>query len=217
MSESSLRRTDRRIAIAALLAGCMRIYPDLELPDLEVSWYIEDCADTELALALIGVDADRRYEARADACDMEGLALVDLARERYRLEGTVIESDGTLSGSALADVDLRAGNDDRAFLFLGAGYLNIGWRFEMGATCGSLGADVVAIELAQDTSYDVPCSFGSITLSPGPGTYTIRLRALAGGTPVAASDALPGVVVRRGFVDLGTITLVPCAGVCPGE
>jgi hypothetical protein len=215
MSESNLHRSEHVIAIAAALAGCMRIYPDPELPDLEIEWYVEDCAGTELALALTGVDAERRYEARADACAMGGVTIVDLPRERYRLEGTVVEPDGTPSGSALTDVDLRAGNDDRADLFLGAAYLNVGWRFEMGATCSSLAVDVVAIELAEDTSYEVPCSFGSITIFPGAGTYTIRLRALAGGTPIAVSDELPDVVLRRGFVDLGTLTLTPCAGVCP--
>jgi hypothetical protein len=215
MSESSLRRTERGLALVVALAGCMRIYPDPELPDLEISWYVEDCEGTEIELALTGVDAERRYDARAGACDMDGLSIVDLPRERYRLEGTVVEPDGTRSGSALTDVDLRAGNDDRAYLFLGAGYLHVGWRFDMGASCSSLGADLVSISFAEDTMYAVPCSFGSITVFPGPGTYTIRLRALAGDTPVAASDEVPEVVIRRGYVDLGIVTLTPCAGDCP--
>ncbi|MBL0219514.1 MAG: hypothetical protein IPQ07_37305 [Myxococcales bacterium] len=53
-----MRRVDR-LALAALgLTGCMRIYPDPELPDVTVLWGEQDCRDGtgNVAITLTGVD-----------------------------------------------------------------------------------------------------------------------------------------------------------------
>src|SRR5262249_45758768 len=55
-SESNLRRSD--LLVLAGLAGCMRIYPDPELPDLTVEWDEFECMDAtaDIAITVTGVD-----------------------------------------------------------------------------------------------------------------------------------------------------------------
>jgi hypothetical protein len=212
------------IACVAALGGCMKIYPDPELPDVEVEWYDIDCRDGEgdVALTLIGVDDTTLRNQLTVPCSDLKATFKDVARQRYMLEGSLLDDTGVeFNRSPQMEIDLRNGIDEIAYLYFG-GFSNfrIEWTFDMGATCGSLAVDGIQIEFATEgqalyhagTYCQGTPHFGS---APD-GIYTVTVRATANGTTVAVSPELPDVLIDFDtFSDLGTVVLTPCGGDCP--
>lgn len=221
-SGSSLRLTDSiAIFAACVVAGaCMKIYPDPELPDLEVEWFGEECSEDTptVRVTVAGTDNATRVEQLVPCTDSK-YTFRDLPRERYLVDGALLFEDGTTFATADAyEVDLRNGFDERAYLYLAASaYLRLAWAFDMGASCASLGADTVEIAfLANGYFVDTLCEDMVYTGYPPGRTDRVQLRALAQGVSVAISpESPPFTLMPPALTDLGTLTLTPCGGTCP--
>jgi hypothetical protein len=222
-----LRRADLFVAlvvplvVAAAGSGCMRIYPDPELPDLEVTWFEGDCQSTtgDVVITLVGLDEDTREE-RTIACTEATTTFEDVHRQRYRVEGVLLDDSGEAFIDNEQDVDLRNGLDATAYLFFGGGAtFRVAWTFDMGATCDSLGAQAMEIAFLPGTfsAYAI-CNTGEYFGFPGGGTFTMVLRALRADTVVAVSpESEPFTLMPPLFTDLGTMTLTPCGASCPEQ
>jgi hypothetical protein len=215
-------RIDRLAGVAlalVLLASCMRIYPDPELPDVVVSWFADECdQDTgDVVVALVGVDHSSRVEMTS-ACTDNELTFKDVKRERYRVEATMFHRDGTVFLQSSWDADLRNGFDENVELYFSrfAGF-RVAWTFDMGASCTSLGADAIALDLLPngDQIY-ADCRNTPYYGYTDIGTYMLRLRAVAGPQTVAISpESAPFTLTSLDPMELGTMTLSPCAPACP--
>ncbi len=216
-----MRRADLFVAlvVAAAGSGCMRIYPDPELPDLEVTWFDGDCQASpgDVVVTLIGLDDDTREE-RTVACTDGATTFEDVARQRYRVEGALLDENGGTFIDSDQDVDLRNGLDATVYLFFGGGAtFRVAWTFDMGATCQSLGAELMEIQFlpAALTSY-VACNDGVYFGFPGSGMFTVVLRAIDADAVVAMSpESAPFTVMPPFFTDIGSLTLTPCGASCP--
>jgi hypothetical protein len=217
-----LRRADvlaMSTLLAALAGGCMRIYPDPELPDLEVTWFEGDCrpGTGDVVVTLIGLDEDTRDE-RTVACSAASTTFEDVPRQRYRIEGVLLDDSGATFVDGLQEVDLRNGLDSTVYLYFGAvANFRVAWTFDMGATCTSLGAELIEVAFLPSgfTSY-ATCFEGAYFGSPGNGTYTVILRAIAADAVVAVSpESAPFTLMSPLFTDIGTLALTPCGASCP--
>lgn len=201
----------------------MRIYPDPELPDVDVEWFEGDCrpGTGDVAISLIGVDDPAlRTDVTVPCADLQA-TFEDVARERFRLIGTLRDLDGEVFSNSWADLDLRDGLDERASLYLGAfANFRVGWAFDLGASCESLGADAVLIDLISGPmsgfGTGAPCELSPHLTNVPFGVYTITLRAIAGEAIVAVAPDLADVVIDAdALTDLGTVVLTPCGPSCP--
>lgn len=219
-SELNLRRAELYAVLAALIGGCMRIYPDSELPDVEVAWFEDDCfgGTGDIAMTLIGLDAESRVALTVPCSDRKG-TFVDVARERYRFEALLVDEDGEVfaRNDTLNDtlIDLRDGIDERVDLYLGA-YSNfrVAWTFAMGATCESLDTWVALSFSYPDRTpafeTSAPCLLTPFLGQFPAGTYTVKLSAFDGSTMVATSPESDELELFDGeLTDLGTVTLTP--------
>ncbi len=142
----------------------MKIYPDPELPDLDVEWNTEDCsADTpEVSISLVAVDEGTIIE-QVVPCDMLKTTLKDVDRKRYRIDGALLYADGTVFSSSNGEADLRNGISDDVYLYFGgSAYFRVAWDFASGASCASLDADTMLDRASErphepvpDAKYDV--------------------------------------------------------------
>lgn len=219
MSVLNSRRAEWLAASSLVLGGCMRIYPDPELPDIELSWFDDDCREgtSDIAVTLSGVDEPSQLDATVPCSDLR-VTFKDVARQQYRLEAALLNDDGTIFSRFRDQIDLRDGSDKRVPLYLGGGaYFRVAWTFDMDATCASLGANGIAIDLVpSDFPLMTRCDATPFLGLIGSGTFSVRLRALANWTTVAVSPQLDDVVVAPpAFTDLGTLTLSPCGTACP--
>jgi hypothetical protein len=203
-----------------LLAGCMRIYTDPELPDVEVSWYADACGEDtgDVVVALVGLDDGSRVEQTA-ACTGPEVVFADVQRARYRVDATLFDTEGNVHLQATWDADLRDGLDEKVELYFSPySSFRFGWTFDMGASCASLAVDAIALELLPDGNrlMYMDCrstpTFGFYLN----GTYTMQLRALSGPETVAiSSESAPFTISPLEPAELGTVTLSPCAPTCP--
>jgi hypothetical protein len=216
-------RTDRFAGVAlacVLLASCMRIYTDPELPDVEVSWYADSCEDAGVVVvALVGLDDGSRVEVTS-ACTGPEILFEDVQRARYRIEATLFDAAGNASLQAAEDADLRDGLDEQIDLYFSSySSFRVAWVFDMGASCASLAVDAIALELLPDGERLV---YSDCRRTPTfgfhrNGTYTMQLRALSGSETVAiAPESAPFTLAPLEQAELGTMTLSPCAPSCPG-
>lgn len=202
----------------------MKIYPDPELPDIEVRWFEGDCRDGtgDVALALIGLDSPTfRADLTVPCADMKA-TFADVARERFRLEGSLRGMTGEEFSNAVVDLDLRNGFDERAELYFG-GFSNVrvAWTFDMDATCASLAADFVEIlfsspSFADPLGWGEPCERSPALVSMPDGVYTVVARARTEQAIVAVSPPSAEVAITfDSFTDVGTLVMTPCGAACP--
>lgn len=195
----------------------MRIYPDPELPDLEVSWFAEECDNGEqVTFTLTGVD-DNSSSVVTAPCPSLQVAFKDVARQQYLIDGTLSDAAGDVLSRSIAEADLRDGVDERVELYFNTGLpFQVAWEFDMGASCSSLAADTVVVELLPSTQLATICEAGALFGFERNGTYTMRVRAVSGPDTVAISpESAPFTLQALMTTDLGTVTLSPCAPDCP--
>ncbi|MDX2087263.1 MAG: hypothetical protein SFX73_05415 [Kofleriaceae bacterium] len=220
---SSFARTS---ALALLLAsGCMRIYPDAELPDVVVDWANFECPQDvgDVHVEVSSFDSDElRYEATGP-CGAGSLTIADVDRERYRVRGYLLDPAGEIYDVARNEADLRNGLSNRVEMYW-SGYANlvVAWTFAAGATCKSLPASIVTLEQHRGGSPDYQsiaaelCSEPASWVSVAPGPFELRLRAFGLlGTTVAISEPVSLDVAERVRTDAGTLVLAPCGASCP--
>lgn len=214
----------RRLALLSLLAtGCMRIYPDSELPDLRVHWTEGDCRpETPSVRVTVSLLDDTLVTEQTVACDALRMTFADVTPARYKVESSLLLADGEAFSAWYNELDMRDGFDaDEYVYFGGGGNLRIAWVFETGATCSSLGADLMLIEI-DDPSVGPQTSYTSCSLSPWIGSafgtgLTLQLFALeseAFETRAVSPVVGPFDADVDGLTNLGTVTLAPCAP-CP--
>lgn len=205
------------LVVALGLAGCMRIYPDPELPDIEVTWYEGDCAEGtgDVSIVATGIDDTSEQHDATVACTSAKTTFADVSRQRFRVVGQLHDSAGGFYSEDETEVDLRNGFNQEAFLYFG-GFDNfrIAWTFDMGATCTSLGAVYVTLELRQGDSAilaDVSsCDAGFLSSYAPEGSYTVTLYANPENSgPVAMSAPLDVTIAAGMRTDLGTVVLTP--------
>lgn len=191
----------------------MRIYPDPELPDVEVEWISQDCraGDEIVALTLDSKDSTDHRELSV-ACTELTATFADVKRERYVVTGELRTPEGALITPAEYEVDLRNGFDESAFLYFG-GFDNfrVSWTFDAGATCDSLHVAYIDVRLSDQFGLGMPCDFGSGTGNAPDGDFTVTLRAFEFGRDAPVAESEPKLVTfdSASFTDIGTFTLVP--------
>lgn len=204
----------------------MKIYPDPELPDVEVGWSEQDCREgtRDVRVTLTGIDNEASTTITTVACADLKVTFADLPRERFRVDGALLDLAGNpLITSEGGEVDLRNGfNQDTGLYFDGFANFRVAWTFASGS-CESLGAFTVGMGLFIDGEevpniYQAPCEFPDFSAQIAPGTYTAQLAAFTQSdeavalTPVTA----PFSVTENGFTNIGTLVFTPCgAGGCP--
>jgi hypothetical protein len=225
---------DRRLAslLPVVAAGCMRIYPDPELPDVIVEW-LSECGDDGVTVRLEAVGDDGAVVSQDVACADRKGRVEDLTRAPHRITGVLLDARGDVLGRTPPEVvDLTAGHSVRTYVSYFArdqSFLWTAWAFSGGDTCESLGVSRIVVDyrsedLGESGTADVGwCEdwvlqfFAAIER----GTYTMRAFALRGddGSATAASEPRAGVVVgdRGVVVDLGSFELTRCAGACDRE
>jgi hypothetical protein len=225
---------DRRLALLLVAAaGCMRIYPDPELPDVIVEW-LPECGDDGVTVRLEAVGDDGVVVTSDVACADGKGRIEDLTRGPQRITGALLDARGEVLGRALpAEVDLTAGHSVRTYVSSFArdeAFVRTGWAFSGGDTCESLRIgwivlDYVSEDLGESGTLEVGWCADEEELqffaTVDSGTYTMQAFALGGddGSAVAASEPRPGVVIgdRGAVVDLGTFQLTRCAAACDRE
>jgi len=219
---------DRRLAVLlAGAAGCMRIYPDPELPDVIVEW-VNDCGDDGVTARVDIVSSDGTKVSRDAACADGKVRVEDLERTSHTITASLLDVDGGLLGRTLPfEVDLRGGYSRRGYLSeftRDHSFYRVAWTLDGGDTCASLDATWMLIDVRNDELANRdggPCADGGMLdhFAPiEPGTYTLQIFALRRGdlAAIAASEPRPNVVIpdRGAVVDLGTIALTRCTRIC---
>ncbi len=214
-------------AAAASSAGCMRIYPDPELPDVIVEWSSE-CVDGARTVRVeLTSSAGEVTTADFECLAWEG-RVEDLDREEHTVHVAVLDAQQEVLGRAIpTTVDLRDGVSKRTYVgtfLVDEGLIDVAWTIAASETCATLGTDTVELRLTRETSstsLTANCSAGTLDydIPVEAGSYAAQLHAVDNATyqTVAISPLLPDVVVRpRGeTTDLGTLELTRCAPSCP--
>ncbi len=208
------------------LGGCMRIYADPELPDIELAMNADCESGSEILINLVAVDEGTVTPHVLPCSDEQLFTLEDVARKLFRVDGAVLDADGNILATASSEVDLRNGFDEEAYLYFDSPRLRVGWDFDMGATCASLEIDTVAVDFRyQDEGFggyavtqELSCDFGVYIGYPFGQMVTIQMRGISRRTTVAASPRTPDISLAEfgaELTDVGTLTLAPCGTNCP--
>lgn len=213
-----MRRGDVLVAVAVAsltLGGCMRIYPDPELPDVVTEWSDVDCrpGTGNVVVALIGTT---RTEVTVPCADL-GVTFADVAREQYRVEAFLEDTTGEPISRSDGEVDLRNGFDETVSLYFGGfgGFSNVrvSWNFTNGDTCESIDAELMNLRFT-GTNGALPFEdFAPCVLTPHfgtvpDGTYTLVITALdMRGTVARSAESEEFEIMGPELIDLGIITL----------
>lgn len=208
--------------ILVALGGCMRIYPDPELPDITLEMNADCEAGTEIILNLVAVDDGTVTQQILPCSFSERITLEDVARKLYRIDGATLDADGTIIATASTEADLRNGFNEEAYLYFDRSNLRLGWDFDMSATCASLDVDTVAVDFGivdQGFSFtiELSCDFGVFIGAPYGQMVTVQLRGISRRKTIAASPITPVTLDFEEITDLGTLTLTPCGNDCPSS
>ena len=210
-----MRRADVLITVALAslaLGGCMRIYPDPELPDVVTQWDEIDCrpGTGKVVVALVG---STRTEVTVPCSDL-GVTFADVAREQYRVEAFIQDDTGEAFSRSDSEIDLRNGVDETVYLYFGGGAnFRVSWVFADGATCESLDVDLMYLRFMETSGalmYETftGCSFTPYFGMVPDGTYTLILYARTINGNVAMSAETPEFeIVDPDLTDLGVLTL----------
>jgi hypothetical protein len=215
------------LVLAAVVGGCMKIYPDPELPDIVVNWEDFDCRDGtgDVRIAVVTYEGSDVIAETTVTCSTLTVTFKDVAREHYRVEGYLLDLDGEIFSSNQSEADLRDGISERVSMYFNAfANFRVAWMFETG-TCASNGADAVEVELAYmgstmfQTSAGSECQFTPLFATLPTGDHRVRLRALDYSTPnlatIALSPEIEVSIVENNVTDVGTLVLTPCGADCP--
>lgn len=216
------------LAIALALAGCMRIYPDPELPDIELEWYDGSCREGigDVHAVLSGIDDPALHFEATVPCATAIVAFPDVDRAHYHVDATLLDTAGAEFATWYDEVDVRNGVDVRSSMYFGdGGNLRVGWTFEDGESCESLDVDLVMAYFTpqrppfEPWDYPVPCRAHAVFASLPEGDFTVRLVAQDKrmGTAVAASAESPVFTVapEPAFTNVGNLVLARCGDACP--
>lgn len=215
------------LVVTVLAGGCMKIYPDPDLPDIVTRWEAENsCVGVTRDIHLSVVDRDNtRVIAEQDVpCSALGYRFEDIPREQVRLMGDVLDSNDGIRTRWQREVDLRSGIGERVDMSFGiSSTFRIAWTFENG-TCDSYGADVVAMEEDVGISgvnykFEDSCHLTPYFTWLPSGNHRIRLRARHNSDiesrVVAESPFLDVTILSdQQVTDVGTLVLSPCTD-CP--
>lgn len=202
----------------------MRIYPDPELPDVEVEWYDGYCADgAAMVLTLTGVDDETFAQQLSVPCRDQRATFEDVARERFSLVAALHDQAGAERARAEPiSVDLRNGLDETAYPYFTIDNFSIAWQFESGYTCASTGFGYVSVHGSTPQGLRVfaqsaPCQAMSLIGTGPEGTWNVDVIAYdADGVPVAAAPRIEAATLTFDtLTDLGLVTLAPCGVECP--
>ncbi len=206
----------------ALVAGCMKIYPDPELPDLEVNWFGNYCrsANAQVSITLEGLDDATVQRQLTVACADANATIEDVPRQRYKLIGSLFNDAGEESGHSESNLDMRNGLDEEAFLPLAITVnYRVAWEFVGGATCESLGVDTVKFEFLRDgqpRGFSIrDCVESSLVAYAPEGMSSAIARGYRDGAAIAASPMVDVTIDSETTTDLGTFVLSPCGEPCP--
>jgi len=216
------------VVIALAVGGCMRIYPDPELPDIVVEWFADfDCsADGERVVASLSTgDPAGEVDRATVPCRDGSLRFTDVARVQYHLSAHVESTSGAVRGGYDTDIDLRDGLNERVSVFFGGTRIDnfrVAWAFDMGASCETLFVTSMMVR-ASTSSGELVSLWGAsckapvfMNAIPSPGMFTLSARAYAGNAVVASSlESPPFAVTPDMITDFGTLTLSPCGAACP--
>ena len=215
----------RRASLTALIAlgGCMKIYPDPELPDAKFEWFTGDCENggVEIDIAITGVDDPTEHHELTVPCSDEKATIKDVKRQRFNVMAQTRDAMGEGKMAYTEVLDLRNGYDTTAYLYFGTfdNFYAV-WRFEVGTTCASVGANLVNIEFyVGDQFYSATggsCADGMLIGSCDPGVYSVIARAMDFNTFETFAVSQPvEVTLTKDFANIGPLLLVPCAPDCP--
>lgn len=205
----------------------MRIYPDEELPNLSVEWEISRCAEAmgDVRIQLLRWDTSELVAETSAPCESQEVSFEDIAREHYRYDGYLLDASGEIySAQKGNEVDMRDGLSSRGYVYFnGFANLVIGWSFDEGESCASLGIDAVEVEVMPAGSTDFfPTGFAVCGGSPSwtsvpAGTARFRVRGIGYDTgTIASSEVTPELVITDSErTDAGTLRLRRCDGPCP--
>jgi hypothetical protein len=228
-----LSRGDRWAAAAAAvlvlaLGGCMRIYPDPELPDVEIEWLTEFACSEDgerVVVSLSAVDPVTEVGPATVPCGDGSVRFADVARLRYNFAARLEDETGAVLGSYEEELDLRDGLSEQIFVFFARASdrnFRVSWSFDMDASCTSLNATSVQLEATMVGGgptffFGAPCHAPVyVDGIPLDGTYTFTAYALAMDAVVAVSPESAPVAIARGEItDVETLTLSPCGAACP--
>jgi hypothetical protein len=201
----------------------MRIYPDPELPDVQVEWITDfQCLDDtdRVVVSLSTVDPAAEVGTVAVPCRDAGVRFDDVARVRYHLAAKLEDASGAVLGAQDDELDLRDGLSERVYAYFGRPPENnfrVAWTFDMGASCEALSATLVLLRASlagggPEFYFDAPCEAPVfLNAIPLEGTYTLTARAITTEDVVAtAPESAPFAITRGTVTDLGTLTLSPC-------
>jgi hypothetical protein len=215
-----------RVALIAAIVGtgaCMTIYPDPELPDVVVEWFVDEtCVD-----GVTGVRVEILGDVSTDFPCAGGIGRIeDIARTQHDVQVALLDDTDTIVGrSEPFSVDLRNGasHRERVFWFYrDEGLIALAWQFAGGESCASLGITSLQVNAyPEDTTvgqsgFGASCERGELDYYPGllAGTYDFHVVGVRDqtGEVVAASMWITDQVIRdRGeLTDLGTVELARC-------
>lgn len=201
----------------------MRIYPDPELPDIQLDVSADCESASEILINLVAVDDGTLTEHVLPCTDQQRIMLEDIPRKLYRVDGALLGADGGILSTTSGEVDLRNGFDEEAYIYFDSSpYLRVGWDFEGGASCASLGVDTVAVDFdfpedGYGYSIELSCGFGEFLGYPYGSMISFQLRGISRRKTVAASvrTSVYTLDPSDGLSDIGTLTLLPCGDGCP--
>ncbi len=207
--------------LAVALGGCMKIYPDPELPDVVITWDEFTCEDApgQVHISLYDFDGATPLDERTAPCSALSVRFDDVARERYRLEGELVTADRVIPTEGV-EADLRDGVNERVFMYFDTfSNLRVEWTFAPGSSCATLGALWVAIDVSlPDETFEfsntVPCDLPSYMTRLAEDTFRIRVRAISNSLTTVGVAPDEEVVIGAGLTDLAVV-LAPCGADCP--